>query len=54
MSVQVKESSRVRRLRHNASRSMRGRLLNTWDRFQGWLVVNIIGIILTHYGNDAL
>ncbi|KIR73629.1 voltage-gated chloride channel [Cryptococcus deuterogattii CA1014] len=42
---QIKESSRVRRLRHAASRSLRGRIANTWDRFQGWLVVTLIGII---------
>ncbi|ADV22608.1 voltage-gated chloride channel, putative [Cryptococcus gattii WM276] len=41
----IKESSRVRRVRHAASRSLRGRIANTWDRFQGWLVVTLIGII---------
>ncbi|WVO23008.1 uncharacterized protein IAS62_004352 [Cryptococcus decagattii] len=41
----IKESSRVRRLRHAASRSLRGRIANTWDRFQGWFVVTLIGII---------
>ncbi|WVQ81895.1 hypothetical protein IAT38_004022 [Cryptococcus sp. DSM 104549] len=41
----IKESSRVRRLRHAATRSLRGRIMNTWDRSQGWLVVTFIGII---------
>ncbi|OCF76116.1 voltage-gated chloride channel [Kwoniella mangroviensis CBS 8886] len=41
----IKESSRVRRLRHAAHRSIRGKLDNSWDRFQGWLVVTIIGIL---------
>ncbi|ODN78803.1 hypothetical protein L202_04354 [Cryptococcus amylolentus CBS 6039] len=41
----IKESSRVRRLRHMASRSIRGKILNSWDRFQGWLVVTLVGII---------
>jgi len=41
--AQIKESSRVRRLRYNASRSVRGAIINVWDRFQGWLVVSIIG-----------
>ncbi|AFR95662.2 voltage-gated chloride channel [Cryptococcus neoformans C23] len=41
----IKESSRVRRLRNAASRSLRGKIANTWDRLQGWLVVTLIGII---------
>ncbi|WVN85875.1 uncharacterized protein L203_101027 [Cryptococcus depauperatus CBS 7841] len=41
----IKESSRVRRLRHAASRSLRGKVINTWDRFQGWLVVTLVGVI---------
>nr|XP_019044593.1 voltage-gated chloride channel [Kwoniella bestiolae CBS 10118]OCF23523.1 voltage-gated chloride channel [Kwoniella bestiolae CBS 10118] len=41
----IKESSRVRRLRHAAHKSLRGKLANSWDRFQGWLVVTIIGIL---------
>ncbi|EIW67300.1 hypothetical protein TREMEDRAFT_34025 [Tremella mesenterica DSM 1558] len=41
----IKESTRVRRLRHNSHRSMRGAIANSWDRFQGWLVVTIIGIV---------
>ncbi|ORX38562.1 chloride channel [Kockovaella imperatae] len=41
----VKESSRVRRLRTNAHKSWRGAIVNGWDRFQGWLVVTIIGIL---------
>nr|XP_018261404.1 voltage-gated chloride channel [Kwoniella dejecticola CBS 10117]OBR83562.1 voltage-gated chloride channel [Kwoniella dejecticola CBS 10117] len=41
----IKDSSRVRRLRHAAHRSIRGKLANSWDRFQGWLVVTIIGIL---------
>ncbi|WVQ99955.1 hypothetical protein IAU59_007098 [Kwoniella sp. CBS 9459] len=41
----IKESSRVRLLRHAARRSLRGRIANAWDRFQGWFVVTLIGII---------
>ncbi|KAK8854828.1 hypothetical protein IAR55_003567 [Kwoniella newhampshirensis] len=41
----IKESSRVRRLRHSASRSIRGKIANSWDRLQGWIVVTLIGII---------
>ncbi|WVR07458.1 hypothetical protein IAU60_004499 [Kwoniella sp. DSM 27419] len=41
----IKESSRVRRLRHSARRSIRGSIANSWDRFQGWLVVTLIGVI---------
>ncbi|GFZ49454.1 Probable chloride channel protein UM03490-D [Saitozyma sp. JCM 24511] len=39
----IKESSRVRRLRHNAKRSLSGSIANSWDRFQGWFVVTVIG-----------
>lgn len=35
----------MRRLRNAASRSLRGKIANTWDRFQGWLVVTLTGII---------
>ncbi|WWC90776.1 uncharacterized protein L201_005713 [Kwoniella dendrophila CBS 6074] len=41
----IKESSRVRRLRHAAHRSVRGKIANSWDRFQGWLVVTLIGVL---------
>jgi chloride channel 3/4/5 len=41
--VQIKESSRVRRLRHNSKRSLSGAIANSWDRFQGWFVVTVIG-----------
>lgn len=43
--VKIKESSRVRRLRHAAKRSLRGSLANTWDRLQGWIAATIIGIL---------
>jgi chloride channel 3/4/5 len=41
----IKESSRIRRVRHLARRSFRGAVVNAWDRFQGWLVVTLIGIL---------
>lgn len=41
--LQIKESSRVRKLRHNAHRSLRGALANFWDRCQGWVAVTLIG-----------
>nr|XP_019011401.1 voltage-gated chloride channel [Kwoniella pini CBS 10737]OCF50182.1 voltage-gated chloride channel [Kwoniella pini CBS 10737] len=41
----IKDSSRVRRLRHAAHRSIRGKLANSWDRIQGWLVVTIVGVL---------
>ncbi|KAL1411308.1 hypothetical protein Q8F55_002259 [Vanrija albida] len=41
----IKESSRVRHLRHRARRSWRGAIRNAWDRFQGWLVVTLVGVI---------
>lgn len=40
---QIKESSRVRRLRTAAKRSRGGAVRNAWDRFQGWFVVTIVG-----------
>ncbi|ORY35468.1 putative voltage-gated chloride channel [Naematelia encephala] len=40
----IKESARVRRLRGRAGHSIRGYIANAWDRFQGWLVVTLIGI----------
>ncbi|PWN86989.1 hypothetical protein FA10DRAFT_269605 [Acaromyces ingoldii] len=39
----IKESSRLRRLR--AMRGLRGLAVNAWDRFQGWLIVTITGIL---------
>ncbi|MCO5588224.1 hypothetical protein L7F22_042179 [Adiantum nelumboides] len=39
----VKESSRLRRLR--SIKGYRGIFLNLWDRFQGWLIVTVTGII---------
>ncbi|PWN47941.1 hypothetical protein IE53DRAFT_364295 [Violaceomyces palustris] len=39
----IKESSRLRRIR--AIRGVRGALVNGWDRFQGWLIVTITGIV---------
>lgn len=41
----IKESTRVRRLRTRARRSMRGAIANAWDRFQGWLLATLIGIL---------
>jgi len=40
----IKESSRIRRVRHLARRSFRGAVMNAWDRFQGWLVVTLVGV----------
>lgn len=40
---QIKESSRVKRLRTAAKRSRGGAVRNSWDRFQGWFVVTIVG-----------
>ncbi|PWY96911.1 hypothetical protein BCV70DRAFT_234218, partial [Testicularia cyperi] len=39
----IKESSRLRRIRN--LRGLRGFAINSWDRFQGWLIVTITGII---------
>lgn len=39
----IKESSRLRRVR--SIKGYRGILINLWDRFQGWLVVTITGVI---------
>ncbi|UZJ54253.1 hypothetical protein CBS101457_003573 [Exobasidium rhododendri] len=39
----IKESSRLRRLR--GRKGLSGILANTWDQFQGWLVVTITGIL---------
>ncbi|KDN52336.1 hypothetical protein K437DRAFT_289989 [Tilletiaria anomala UBC 951] len=39
----IKESSRLRRLRE--FKGIRGAARNAWDRFQGWLVVSIIGVL---------
>ncbi|WWD19024.1 hypothetical protein CI109_103482 [Kwoniella shandongensis] len=41
----IKESSRVRRLRHASTRSYRGKIANSWDRLQGWVVVTLIGVL---------
>ncbi|KAK4689513.1 hypothetical protein P7C73_g598, partial [Tremellales sp. Uapishka_1] len=40
----IKDSSRIRRLRHHAKRSYRGSLINAYDRFQGWLIVTLVGV----------
>lgn len=40
---QIKESSRVRKMRINGKRSYRGAIANAWDRFQGWMLVTVIG-----------
>jgi chloride channel 3/4/5 len=39
----IKESSRLRRLR--SRKGLSGIVVNTWDRFQGWLIVTITGIL---------
>lgn len=44
LTLQIKESSRVRRMRTNAKRSYRGAIANAWDRFQGWMLVTVIGM----------
>lgn len=41
----IKESSRIRRVRHLATRSLRGAIANAWDRFQGWLIVTVVGVL---------
>lgn len=41
----IKESSRIRRLRHLAKRSWRGAMMNMWDRSQGWLIATVVGIL---------
>lgn len=41
----IKESSRIRRIRHLATRSVRGGIANAWDRFQGWLIVTVVGVL---------
>lgn len=41
----IKESTRVRRLRSRARRSLRGAIINSWDRFQGWLLATLIGAL---------
>lgn len=41
----IKESSRIRRIRHLGSRSVRGAIANAWDRFQGWLIVTVVGVL---------
>lgn len=41
----IKESSRIRRVRSLARRSFRGAVMNAWDRFQGWLVVTLVGVL---------
>lgn len=41
----IKESSRIRRLRAMSRRSLRGALLNSWDRTQGWVIATIVGIL---------
>ncbi|WRT68309.1 uncharacterized protein IL334_005285 [Kwoniella shivajii] len=41
----IKESSRVRRLRVGAHKSLRGKFINGWDRFQGWFIVTLVGIL---------
>ncbi|KAE8220501.1 hypothetical protein CF319_g5988 [Tilletia indica] len=40
----IKENSRLRRLR--AIRGFRGTVINTWDRFQGWLIATLTGFII--------
>ncbi len=39
----IKESSRRRRLR--GIRGVRGKVVNLWDRMQGWLIVTLTGIL---------
>ena len=39
----IKESSRLRRVR--GIKGIRGFVINSWDRFQGWLIVTITGIV---------
>ncbi|GMK55767.1 hypothetical protein CspeluHIS016_0208230 [Cutaneotrichosporon spelunceum] len=41
----IKESSRIRRVRHLRHQSVRGAIANAWDRFQGWLIVTVIGVL---------
>lgn len=40
----IKESSRLRRLAR--IKGFRGTLLSAWDRFQSWLIVTIVGILV--------
>ncbi|KAK0539110.1 hypothetical protein OC835_001245 [Tilletia horrida] len=40
----IKENSRLRRLRN--IRGFRGTVINTWDRFQGWLIATLTGFII--------
>lgn len=39
----IKESARLRRLQK--IKGLRGFIVNSWDRFQGWLIVGITGLI---------
>ncbi len=40
---QIKESARALQLRNR--RSLRGRIINAWDRSLGWIVVTIVGVL---------
>lgn len=41
----IKESSRIRRIRHLSRRSWRGAMTNLWDRSQGWIIATVVGIL---------